>query len=33
MHDVLRQMFVTGDPNQQPGQAMAKGRAGNRLAN
>ncbi len=27
--DILHQMFVTGAPNQQPGQALSKGRAGN----
>jgi hypothetical protein len=31
--DVLHQMFVTGDPDQLPGQALAKGRAANRLSN
>ena len=27
--DILHQMFITGDPNQQPGQALSKGRTGN----
>ncbi|WP_297371243.1 hypothetical protein [Acidocella sp.] len=26
LHDVLHQMFVTGDPNATPGQSFAKGR-------
>ena len=25
--DILHQMFVTGDPNQQPGQALSKGKS------
>lgn len=29
MNDVLHQMFVTGDPNQENGNALAKGKAGN----
>ncbi len=28
MHDILRQMFVTGDPNQKPGAGFAKGKTG-----
>jgi len=28
VHDILHQMFVTGDPNQKPGASFAKGRAG-----
>jgi hypothetical protein len=29
---ILRQMFVTGDPNREPGQALSKGRALHPLA-
>jgi len=29
MHDVLHQMFVTGDPDAKPGAALAPGRRGN----
>ncbi len=32
-HDILREMFVTGDPNAKPGQSFAKGRAGMGQAN
>lgn len=28
MHDILHQMFITGDPNVQPGQSIPKGRSG-----
>jgi hypothetical protein len=28
MHDILHQMFITGDPNQKPGAGLAKGRTG-----
>jgi hypothetical protein len=30
---ILHQMFVTGDPNQKPGAAFAKGKAATPLAN
>ncbi len=26
--DILRQMFITGDPNQKPGETLSKGRNG-----
>ncbi len=29
LHDVLHQMFVTGDPDAKPGAALAPGRRGN----
>ena len=29
MHDILHQMFVTGDPNQKPGANISKGRTAN----
>ena len=28
LHSILHEMFVTGDPNMTPGQALSKGRAG-----
>ncbi|MDE8344762.1 MAG: hypothetical protein POH28_01110 [Acidocella sp.] len=28
IHDVLHQMFITGDPNVRPGQSLPKGRQG-----
>lgn len=28
MHSILHEMFVTGDPNMTPGQALSKGRTG-----
>ena len=31
--DILRQMFVTGDPNQKPGAALAKGKTAAPVAN
>jgi hypothetical protein len=30
MHDILRQMFVTGNPDQKPGAMLATGRAADR---
>ncbi len=32
LHDVLHQMFVTGDPDQQPGESISTGRTVDRLS-